>query len=85
MDKILVGKPNPGIVDLIIKDHNLPEDCKKRMVMIGDRPDTDIQMGIDAGISTCLVLTGYTQSLDEIETHPNRPTYLLKSFGMEMA
>jgi ribonucleotide monophosphatase NagD (HAD superfamily) len=33
----------------------LPPD---RCIMVGDRLETDIQMGIDAGMATCLVLTG---------------------------
>jgi ribonucleotide monophosphatase NagD (HAD superfamily) len=28
------------------------------MIMIGDRPDTDIFLGFNAGIDKCLVLTG---------------------------
>jgi NagD protein len=30
----------------------------ERCIMIGDRLETDIRMGISAGMATCLVLTG---------------------------
>ena len=36
----LVGKPNPFTIDYICKMH--PEIDTKRMIMVGDRPDTDI-------------------------------------------
>ena len=51
----IVGKPSPimvwtamGLLDLP------PEQC----IMIGDRLETDITMGIAAGMDTCLVLSG---------------------------
>ncbi len=51
----VVGKPSPIMVDTITRMLNLPPaDC----IMVGDRLETDIQMGIDAGMATCLVLTG---------------------------
>ena len=40
-DKTVVGKPNPAIIDLVRCQHGI--DCDlSRMVMIGDRPNTDI-------------------------------------------
>jgi len=36
------------------------------MIMIGDRPDTDILMGFNAGIDTCLTMTGVVQNTDEM-------------------
>lgn len=55
--------------------------------MIGDRPDTDILMGHNAGISSCLTLTGVVQSEDEIpawiaKNNKFSPTYILSSFGL---
>lgn len=32
------------------------------MIVIGDRPDTDILMGNNAGIASCLVFTGVVTS-----------------------
>jgi ribonucleotide monophosphatase NagD (HAD superfamily) len=36
----VVGKPNPFTIDLVQKHSQV--ESKKRMVMIGDRPNTDI-------------------------------------------
>jgi phosphoglycolate/pyridoxal phosphate phosphatase family enzyme len=51
----IVGKPSPIMVATIIDMLQLPPD---RCIMIGDRLETDIRMGLDAGMATCLVLTG---------------------------
>lgn len=51
----VVGKPSPIMVATIMDMLNLPPD---QCIMVGDRLETDIQMGIDAGMATCLVLTG---------------------------
>ena len=41
-------------------------------VMIGDRMDTDIISGLEAGLQTVLVLTGSTRP-EDIERFPYRP------------
>ncbi len=51
----IVGKPSPIMVSTILSLLDLPPD---RCIMVGDRLETDIKMGIDAGMATCLVLTG---------------------------
>jgi NagD protein len=45
--------------------------------MIGDRMDTDIVAGIEAGLHTVLVLTGISDQA-EIEKYPFRPDEVLK-------
>jgi NagD protein len=44
--------------------------------MIGDRMDTDIVAGIEAGLHTILVLTGISDQA-EIERYPFRPHEVL--------
>ena len=52
----IVGKPNPYVIDLIARENDIKD--RSKMIMIGDRPDTDILLGSNAGIDKCLVLTG---------------------------
>ena len=47
-------------------------------LMIGDRMDTDIVAGIEAGLETVLVLTGVTLP-DEVERFPYRPSRVVDS------
>jgi NagD protein len=51
----IVGKPSPIMVATVMAMLDLPPE---RCIMIGDRLETDIRMGISAGMATCLVLTG---------------------------
>jgi NagD protein len=46
--------------------------------MIGDRMDTDIVAGIEAGLHTILVLTGISNQA-EIERYPFRPDEIIDS------
>jgi NagD protein len=48
--------------------------------MIGDRMDTDVVAGIEAGLETYLVLTGSTKAAD-VARFPFRPTRVLDSIA----
>ena len=47
---------------------------------VGDRMDTDVQAGIEAGLRTYLVLTGSTER-EEIFKYPYRPTKVFDSIA----
>jgi len=47
-------------------------------VMVGDRMETDIISGLEAGLRTILVLTGSTKAA-EIDRFPYRPTEVVQS------
>ncbi|MDQ4115139.1 MAG: HAD hydrolase-like protein, partial [Actinomycetota bacterium] len=49
-------------------------------VMIGDRMDTDIISGLEAGMRTILVETGSTRP-EQVETFPFRPTRVVSSIA----
>lgn len=72
---IVTGKPSGIMYDIIAEDHSLTD--RSRVLMVGDRLDTDIQFGINAGIDTAMVCTGVSGA-SEI-TEACRPTYLLDS------
>ncbi len=71
----VVGKPNPMMFRSAM---NRIEAHSETTAMIGDRMDTDIVAGMEAGLLTVLVLSGVTQA-DEIETYPYRPSMVLDS------
>lgn len=48
--------------------------------MIGDRMDTDVLAGIEAGMRTFLVLTGLTGP-DQVENFPYRPSEIVDSIA----
>lgn len=71
----VVGKPNPMMFRSALNkigahSHNTG--------MIGDRMDTDIVAGIEAGLHTILVLTGISDA-EEIARYPFRPSEVLGS------
>ncbi|HKP52634.1 MAG TPA: HAD-IIA family hydrolase [Chloroflexia bacterium] len=70
-----VGKPNPLMLRSALRAINAHSEDT---VMIGDRMDTDIVMGIESGLETILVLTGVT-SREQVERFPYRPTGILES------
>ncbi|WP_053220321.1 HAD-IIA family hydrolase [Virgibacillus senegalensis] len=72
---VQIGKPSVLTIEAAINILNLlPEEC----VMIGDRLETDIRMGLEAGMKTALVLTGIT-SLDDLNKTSWQPDYVLSS------
>ncbi|HEY7046383.1 MAG TPA: HAD-IIA family hydrolase [Jatrophihabitantaceae bacterium] len=72
-----VGKPNPMMFRSAL---NRIAAHSETTVMVGDRMDTDIVAGIEAGLETILVLTGSTQP-GEIERYPYRPGRVLDSIA----
>jgi NagD protein len=70
-----VGKPNP----LMMREALRAIDAhSESTVMIGDRMDTDIVAGIEAGLQTILVLSGIT-TREEARRFPFLPTRILDS------
>jgi NagD protein len=49
-------------------------------VMVGDRMDTDMVSGMEAGMRTILVLTGSTQA-EDVERFPYRPSRVADSIA----
>ena len=72
-----VGKPNPLMMRSAL---NRIEAHSETSVMIGDRMDTDIISGLEAGLRSVLVLTGSTAD-HEVERFPYRPTRIVKSIA----
>jgi NagD protein len=70
-----VGKPNPLMMRTAL---NTLEAHSEETAMIGDRMDTDIVAGIEAGLETILVLTGVTHRA-ETELFPFRPSRIVES------
>ncbi|WP_296372438.1 HAD-IIA family hydrolase [Pseudonocardia sp.] len=70
-----VGKPNPLMMRAAL---NRLQAHSETTVMIGDRMDTDIVAGLEAGMRTVLVLTGI-MTADEIERFPYRPHRVVAS------
>lgn len=70
-----VGKPNPMMIRSAL---NRIDAHSETTAMIGDRMDTDVVAGIEAGLRTFLVLTGSTRSEDLVR-YPFRPTQVLDS------
>jgi NagD protein len=71
----VVGKPNPMMFRSAM---NQIDAHSETTAMIGDRMDTDIIAGMEAGLHTVLVLTGITQR-EDIASYPFRPNQVLTS------
>jgi 4-nitrophenyl phosphatase len=69
---LIIGKPSPLIMDIALAA--LQDDD---VFVIGDRLDTDIQAGINAGLKTILVLTGIETKKSLSASHIN-PTYVFE-------
>ncbi len=70
-----VGKPNPLMMRSALRAIGAHSEST---VMIGDRMDTDVIAGLEAGMETVLVLSGVTER-DEIDRFPYLPTRVVDS------
>jgi NagD protein len=73
----VIGKPNPmmfrSAMDRI-------DAHSATTAMVGDRMDTDVVAGIEAGLETTLVLTGSTRR-EQVDRFPYRPTRVVDSIA----
>lgn len=70
----VVGKPSPHMIAAALAALGLPpEGC----LMVGDRLETDVRMGLSAGMAAALALTGATDEA-ALAVSAVRPTYVLR-------
>jgi 4-nitrophenyl phosphatase len=74
INPIFIGKPESLMIDLILNQEGL---MKEDLLMIGDNYETDILAGVNAGIDTAIVFTGFT-SEEELKKYEVMPTYQWK-------
>jgi NagD protein len=72
-----VGKPNPMMFRSAM---NRIEAHSETTAMIGDRMDTDVVAGIEAGLKTFLVLTGSTKR-EQVQRFPFQPSVVVDGIG----
>jgi NagD protein len=72
-----VGKPNPMMFRSAM---NRIDAHSEGTAMVGDRMDTDVVAGIEAGLETVLVLTGSTRR-EDVEKYPFRPSRVVDSIA----
>jgi NagD protein len=77
VDPYFVGKPNPLMMRSAL---NTVGGHSETTAMVGDRMDTDIVAGMEAGLETVLVLTGVT-TRSMIDRFPFRPSRVVDSIA----
>eukprot|EP00835_Amoeboradix_gromovi_P006481 NODE_769_length_4386_cov_0.176155.p4 type:complete len:142 gc:universal NODE_769_length_4386_cov_0.176155:1922-1497(-) len=75
---IICGKPSSFLVDLLSKKGIINS---KRTIMMGDRINTDILFAKNAGIDSCLVLSGVSK-IEDIDDNETKPTYYMERIGV---
>ena len=75
VDPYFVGKPNPLMMRSAL---NALDAHSESTAMVGDRMDTDVVSGLEAGLETILVLTGVSTRASA-ERFPYRPTRIVES------
>ncbi len=75
--EVLAGKPSPVIVEAALERLGLPPE---RCLMVGDRLETDIRMGQQAGMWTAVTLTGASSRADAKRLQPP-PDLIVENLG----
>lgn len=75
--ELVTGKPSPITLAEALAMLDLPaEEC----IMVGDRLETDMRMGREAGMATALVLTGVTRR-ERVAESAVRPDFVIDSIA----
>jgi NagD protein len=77
VEPYFVGKPNPLMMRSAL---NAIDAHSETAAMVGDRMDTDVISGLEAGMHAVLVLTGVT-TREEAERFPYRPSRIAESIA----
>ncbi len=75
--ELLAGKPSNLIIQVALEKLNLPAD---QVMMVGDRLETDILMGQQAGMHTAVTLTGASRR-EDVEKMSSPPDYVVENIG----
>jgi NagD protein len=75
VEPYFIGKPNPLMMRSAL---NAIDAHSESSAMVGDRMDTDVVSGLEAGMETILVLTGVT-TREAAERHPYRASRIVES------
>jgi NagD protein len=75
VEPYFVGKPNALMMRTALR---YLREHSENAIMVGDRMDTDIRVGTEAGLETVLVLTGVS-TRETVEKFPYRPTRIVES------
>ena len=75
--ELLAGKPSKLIMSVALQRLNLPAE---RVMMVGDRLETDIFMGQQSGMQTAATMTGASTRAD-VARMAIPPTYVIENLG----
>ncbi len=75
--EVIVGKPSIHMTNAILNLLQMPPD---RCIIIGDRLETDVQMGLNAGMTAALTLTGATTA-QGAQASPVKPHFVFNDLG----
>jgi len=75
--ELIAGKPSSLIMKVALELLDLPPE---RCMMVGDRLETDIQMGRQSGMMTAVVLTGVS-TREDVACMPSPPTFVINNLG----
>lgn len=73
----VVGKPSRHMVEAALKQLGVTAD---RCTIVGDRLETDVAMGLNAGLITILTLSGVS-SREDLNGSPLQPDYVIDSLA----
>ncbi|CAM5593537.1 Acid sugar phosphatase OS=Lysinibacillus sphaericus OX=1421 GN=LS41612_14050 PE=3 SV=1 [Lysinibacillus sphaericus] len=73
--EFIVGKPSSYFAEHIVRMIDVK---REKLLIIGDRIETDISLGNLAGFDTCFVLTG-ASTLEQLKGISYKPKFIIKT------